>query len=1121
MFIALTAAEKTVAPKKSSNVTAEVTKTKDVRGKRNLNGFGNYQTAGRRIGNGDGYDYSQQQFQGASGGYSKYFHVLNHLNVSNILKFTDYEPNFVNSGSDAGQNYPQYAEAPEPIIEIIIQDNNETLPAPEQYIQTGSGKRKKEQVQVFYVKYHKDEKSGLVIHDPIPALSPASHNQEEEDSYEEPLQIVTPLPQLPQKTTTLRTIIRPDSEQYESSSGVHVTFGSHGSHQHNQYKKSDNHIHDEHKEESAVQPVVSLPQNRIDPGNQIKEKREQSSFPQSQGRVVNGGTNFQQQQQRPPTPPQQQHQNEQYQHQHQQQHQNEQYQHQQHQNQQNLNSFNPQNNFVAPPNSGFLSSQLVLPHQGPSKPFHPNSPPQQLQQQHPGAPRPSPIPIPIHHQQTQQQGLLAQQSQQQFSHQQQFSQPPQRPQQPLNLRPPQRQPATANFNQQQRPFNYHAQQAVQQPIQQQIRFPPQQTQFQGQNLPPSFQQLPIPSNQPLLQRPGLPPRAGPPPPSFHNQNQLPPINRPGPPFNSQFNQQQQTQFAQGSQSQFQQGPPNQGPPLNFRPKPVESSPTHQHNQIQHTQHIQSQQQHSQFNENNVFRGGLVEGPSPNLSQARPAQPPQFQSPQNAGQQQQSQQHFQSHNEQSQFTQNFVRDNFEGGELISSIPKFEHHITETVNNPVFFQQTDIHMDQVQQQKQPQLSPGPQNIGPLSGSIGLLSNSQKQQEFQQKDVAEHQHRFSVQQQQSQYQEGVTNHFDGEHKQKQFPSQPQQPQKTHHQTQHQNHPQLGVSNHYSDAFPAIENKQKQFSSQSFLEQNGRNNFGSSNDESHVRGQGVQATYRPTSSAPATSKRVEPTTTTTPRPTPSTTKRPPSNFVLPDEVPDDLREQLLSSGILDNADISVLDYDKIGETSLQDLPAEHLSNFFSAGGGAQIGASNKVLSVVKPNGDSINEKVKALQSDREVTKYLENVKKLPSKKEDVNLKVVRFDAQSQLNIPQQYIQQDSKILSPVNLNQNIYNRYLPLKINGAQFPIPDVEELRGRKISSVVVLAPVDNLVNGQEAATSDEGRYERDTLETKQIKFVAGDTLKQLLKKPTSDNYKRWLEKEQKTNADLQSVVLLVTK
>lgn len=56
-----------------------MTKTKDVRGKRNLNGFGNYHTAGKRIGNGDGYDYSQQQFQGASGGYSKYFYILSYL----------------------------------------------------------------------------------------------------------------------------------------------------------------------------------------------------------------------------------------------------------------------------------------------------------------------------------------------------------------------------------------------------------------------------------------------------------------------------------------------------------------------------------------------------------------------------------------------------------------------------------------------------------------------------------------------------------------------------------------------------------------------------------------------------------------------------------------------------------------------------------------------------------------------------------------------------------------------------------------------------------------------------------------------------------------------------------
>ena len=92
-------------------------------------------------------------------------------------------------------------------------------------------------------------------------------------------------------------------------------------------------------------------------------------------------------------------------------------------------------------------------------------------------------------------------------------------------------------------------------------------------------------------------------------------------------------------------------------------------------------------------------------------------------------------------------------------------------------------------------------------------------------------------------------------------------------------------------------------------------------------------------------------------------------------------------------------------------------------------------------------------------------------------------------------------------------MKINGAQFPIPDVEELRGKKISSVVVLAPV----NGDQ----DESRQERDTIETKKIKFIAGDSLKNLLRKPSTDNFRKWLEKEQKTNPDLQSVVLLVTK
>ncbi len=53
---------------------------------------------------------------------------------------------------------PQYIEAPEPIIEIIIKESNESLPiTPQPYV---SQKKPKEQVQVFYVKYKKDDHKG-------------------------------------------------------------------------------------------------------------------------------------------------------------------------------------------------------------------------------------------------------------------------------------------------------------------------------------------------------------------------------------------------------------------------------------------------------------------------------------------------------------------------------------------------------------------------------------------------------------------------------------------------------------------------------------------------------------------------------------------------------------------------------------------------------------------------------------------------------------------------------------------------------------------------------------------------------------------------------------------------
>lgn len=197
-----------------------------------------------------------------------------------------------------------------------------------------------------------------------------------------------------------------------------------------------------------------------------------------------------------------------------------------------------------------------------------------------------------------------------------------------------------------------------------------------------------------------------------------------------------------------------------------------------------------------------------------------------------------------------------------------------------------------------------------------------------------------------------------------------------------------------------------------------------------------------------------------------------------------------------------------------------FYSGGAAQLSSSNKVVTVVKPNGEQVlTKKPTKPENPHESTKIDSESSALP-RRQSVDLKVVRFDSNTQKSVTDKYIRPDSTVLPSVEVSEEDrqYNRYLPLKVNGAQFPYPDAKELQGRKISSVVVLAPVDNQ---QPLTDSAEARFERDVVDTKQIKFVAGDSLKQLLKKPTKENFKRWLDKESKTDIDLQSVVLLVTK
>lgn len=313
---------------------------------------------------------------------------------------------------------------------------------------------------------------------------------------------------------------------------MHVTFNK----PHNHHSKSDNHIHDEEKVESAIQPVIQLPQSRVGPLPvlPIKEKRQQPGPPPfTQGRIVNAPSqvhngNFHNVQ---PIPHQRPH-----------------------------ADFNPQNNFIAHPHQTFLSNQLTLPSQEPSKPFHPNVP------FNPQFHRPQqPLSIPINHHQNQH-GILG--------HQQQINQrlpplqsPPNSPQAPL-LKPPQRHAAPqVSFNQNQRPFNHHA-------------YTSQSQQVQN------------------IQRPQQisPPRQGPPPQNFHNFNQqLPPFNRPPVQFNPQFAHQPDHIHSQG-------------PPINFKP---ESKIPQIPQKLVQNQFVQQP-----IHNPNVFQGGLVEQAAPNL--ARPA-----------------------------------------------------------------------------------------------------------------------------------------------------------------------------------------------------------------------------------------------------------------------------------------------------------------------------------------------------------------------------------------------------------------------------------------------------------------------------------------------------------------------
>lgn len=327
----------------------------------------------------------------------------------------------------------------------------------------------------------------------------------------------------------------------------------------------------------------------------------------------------------------------------------------------------------------------------------------------------------------------------------------------------------------------------------------------------------------------------------------------------------------------------------------------------------------------------------------------------------------------------------------------------------------------------------------------------------------------------------------------------------------PQQGVTKTtYSNNF---DNLQEQYRQANRLQENIRNgvNYHANHDVVDYTSHKPPTTYQTTQrTISVTSK----TTTTTAEPEkPSTTTKDPKilNAQLPDEVPDDLRQQLLSSGILNNADISVLDYDKVGDIPLSALPPDQLANFFNAGGAQQIAGSEQIPQYATKEGDILDKSFDEGSEDDQEIAASENHE--VREKPEVQMKVVHYDPLTEQGqqVQNSYVNQDATQVSPVALNDHKYNRYLPLKVNGAQFPIPDVPELKDKKINSVVVLAPINFDYN--------PSRSTRDA-KNKDFDFVRDENLRELLKNPTIENYKKFLDNESKRKSEQQAVILLVT-
>lgn len=896
--------------------------------------------------------------------------VSNQYGVPGVLDSQlQYDPNL----------FPHYYKEPEPIIEIIIKESNESLPAPPNPHPTQSTRPTKEPVEVFYVKYKKNPvsngKSGeedLVYEPPIPALTPPT-NIEHEPSTEPPYELGATQPP-PPPTTTLRTIIRPDSEIYHGS-GLRVTFGE------PEIKNVDPAL----EEQSAPEPSIALPTSHF-----IAQKRDSTGSSNTQSQFKRQPDSYQ------PIP-------------------HEQVQHQ--------NIFQNPSQPLSTPHSSLQPGT----YQTPPPPFQPVQYQQQQKQQvftrqaqqQPPAFRPQHTSAIFPQQSRPQQQFIQPQQQhqhhQQQHHHQQYQQQYNQRQQIQQSNQGQPTPQQTRQNNQytslqqptqvpqQRPTFRATQQNQQQFEQQKNFFPNQQDNLRQKQ----FQQL----HQPHRQQQNVQLYRSQP---IHVQSQ--------PEINNQFNRQLQHQI---------------------KPQPLPSKPIHPAFAAHYQQQF-SLQQSSSPQYNPLQQQRLNPQQQHNLQQdllKSSGQPSSTVQPQI---------HFPQHQQnQKQVNKNGVQVhnlNFPNGEIIPSIPQLEEH----VGVPTQYNQ--------QQQKSSQ------------------QNLQTQYNNQQVNIQQNQQVQYNPQLQTQVQQNI-------------------------QTQVQIQPSQS---------PYFQQNQQSFSTsvpnQSLTSDLSKQQlFSSNNNHQHQKQtkQPVYTTAKPTEAVHIQTKPSQTYSSTSLRPTEESVTEAPKDpqkekefeqkkqknlAALPDEVPEDIREQLLSSGILGNADIQILDYDKVGDIPIESLPPEALENFYGAG-------SAPVPVVIAPNSPS---------------------------KPPVEMKVVHYDPTTKegQKVEDTYIKEDATQLDSVVLNDSRYNRYLPLKVSGANFPLPDVPQLKGRLVNSVVVLAPVDyDFVKQAEEDAERTGRAA--PVQVQGVRFIAGDILKQLIKNPTTDNYKNWLAKEKSTSSDKQSVVLLVTR